>query len=653
MEVVKLKMDKKEENKTIIIAFPDDRKVKYDVGIRGIEIAGNISKSLEKKSIAIKVNGELKDLSDEINCDAKIEIVTIDSDDGLEIMRHTLTAQVLAKAIKNLYPKSKLAIGPTIENGFYYDILFESPISNDDLPKIEKEMKKIVSLGNNIKKIYMNKEEALKLFADKSETYKVDIIKESKQKENFQIYCQENTNFFDLCYGPHLPSLKLIGSFKLTKVAGAYWKGDSNNEMLQRIYGTAWKNQEDLDSHLNMIKEAEKRDHRLLGNVMNLYHFQEEAPGSVFWHPNGWTLFQTLLSYMRKKQNDAGYLEINTPDIMDRSLWEKSGHWEKFGENMFTTTTKEEKTYAIKPMNCPGGIQVFNKGIKSYRDLPFKISEFGKVHRYEPSGALHGLMRVRAFTQDDAHIFCTEDQLEEECKVVCNLITSIYKDFGFYDITVKYSDRPIKRVGSDSVWDQSEKALLSTIDSLGIPYKVNPGEGAFYGPKLEFVLRDAIGRDWQCGTVQIDLNLPERLGCNYINREGEKKIPVLIHRALFGSLERFIGILIEHYAGRLPLWLSPVNVAVLTINEKCDKYATDLYGKLLKEGITCKLDLRNEKIGYKIREHSSTKIPLIFVIGEKEVETNSIALRRLGSKDIETSTINEIINFIKNEKNKF
>ncbi len=653
MEMGKLEMNVQEEKKNIFITFLDGKKVKFNRGIKGIEIAASISKSLEKKSIAVKVNGEYKDLTDTINNDATIEILTIDSESGLEIMRHTLTAQVLAKAIKNLYPGSKLAIGPTIENGFYYDVLFEKPISNEDLPKIEKEMKKIALAGSKINKIFVNKEEALKLFFDKGESYKVDIIKESSQEDNFQIYYQENTDFFDLCYGPHLPNLKHIGSFKLTKVAGAYWKGDSNNEMLQRIYGTAWKTQEDLEHHINMLKEAEKRDHRLLGNSMNLFHFQEEAPGSVFWHPDGWKLFQTLLNYMRKKQNEAGYLEINTPDIMDRSLWEKSGHWEKFGENMFTTTTKEEKTYAIKPMNCPGGIQVFNQGIKSYRDLPVKISEFGKVHRYEPSGALHGLMRVRAFTQDDAHIFCTEDQLEEECQIVCNLIISIYKDFGFSDITIKYSDRPEKRVGSDSVWDQSEKALLSTINKLGIPYKVNPGEGAFYGPKLEFVLRDAIGRDWQCGTVQIDLNLPERLSCNYVNKEGEKVRPVLIHRALFGSLERFIGILIEHYAGRLPLWLSPVNLVIVTINNKFDEYATNLHNKFLKEGIASKIDLRNEKVGYKIREHSNTKIPLILVVGEKEVENNTVALRKLGSTDVESYSIEKIISLIKNEKNKF
>ncbi len=640
-------------NNNILITFPDGKKLKFSKGVNGLDLAKSVSKSLEKKAIAVKVNEKFKDLSDEIISDSDIEILTTDCKPGIEIMRHTIAAQVLAKAIKNLYPDSKLAIGPIIENGFYYDVFFKKPISKEDLPKIEIEMKKIISTGNKIKKIFVSKEEAIKLFNEKKENYKVDIIKEADQKEKFQIYCQDNTDFIDLCYGPHLPSLKNVGAFKLTKVAGAYWKGDSNNEMLQRIYGTAWKNEEELNSYLNLLEEAEKRDHRLIGKQMNFFHFQEEAPGSVFWHPDGWTLFQILINYMRKKQNQAGYEEINTPDVMDRSLWEKSGHWEKFGENMFTTTTKENKTYAIKPMNCPGGIQVFNQGIKSYRDLPLKISEFGKVHRYEPSGALHGLMRVRAFTQDDAHIFCTEDQLEAECINVCNLIIDIYKDFGFNDIKIKYSDRPKKRVGKDEVWDRSEKALISTIENLGIPYDVNPGEGAFYGPKLEFVLKDAIGRDWQCGTVQIDLNLPERLSCNYVDYNGERKIPVLVHRALFGSLERFIGILIEHYAGKLPLWLSPVNVAILTINNKFDDYAKFIQRELKNENISCRLDLRNEKIGYKIREHSSSKIPLIFVIGQKEAENNTISVRRLGSKEIESTTLQSILNKIKYEKNKF
>ncbi len=645
-------MSKNETNTNITLTFPDGNKKEFVKGITGIDLAKSISKSLEKKAIAIKADEKYLDLVDEIPSSAKIEIITVDTDIGLDIMRHTIAAQVLAKAIKKLFPDSKLAIGPTIENGFYYDVLFKKPISIEDLPKIEREMKSIISSGNSIKKILVSKKEAIKLFNEREEIYKVDIIKESNQKDNFQIYSQNNTEFIDLCYGPHLPSLKFIGAFKLTKVAGAYWKGNSKNEMLQRIYGTAWKNEEDLSNYLNILTEAEKRDHRLLGKTMNLFHFQEEAPGSVFWHPEGWTLFQTLINYMRKKQTEAGYLEINTPDIMDRSLWEKSGHWEKFGENMFTTTTKEEKTYAIKPMNCPGGIQVFNQGIKSYKDLPLKISEFGKVHRYEPSGALHGLMRVRAFTQDDAHIFCTEEQLETECETICNLITDIYKDFGFHDIVIKYSDRPENRVGDDEVWEKSEQALISTIKKIGVPYKINHGEGAFYGPKLEFVLRDAIGRDWQCGTVQIDLNLPKRLGCHYIDSNGEKKIPVLIHRALFGSLERFIGILIEHYAGKLPIWLSPIKVAVVTINNNCDNYAKDIKEKLLQEDISCKLDLRNEKIGYKIREHITNKVPLIFVIGEKEVSNKKIAVRKLGSNETEITTFESILGFIKNEKNK-
>ena len=639
------------ENKEVVsLSLPNGNKVKFSKGGNGLDLAKSISKSLEKNAIAIKVNDQYQDLIDEINCDASVEIITTDTNIGLEIMRHTIAAQVLAKAIKNLYPKAKLAIGPTIENGFYYDVLFDTPISVEDLPQIEEEMKKIISTGNKIKKKLVSKDEAIQLFSERQEIYKVNIIEESKQKDKYQIYCQDNTDFIDLCYGPHLPSLKKIGAFKLTKIAGAYWKGDSKNEMLQRVYGTAWKNKNDLDNYLNLLEEAEKRDHRLLGKQMNLFHFQEEAPGSVFWHPDGWTVFQTLIDYMRKRQSDAGYFEINTPDVMDISLWEKSGHWEKFGENMFTTTTKEEKTYAIKPMNCPGGIQIFNQGIKSYRDLPMKISEFGKVHRYEPSGALHGLMRVRAFTQDDAHIFCTQDQLEKECIKVCNLIIDIYKDFGFTKIVLKYSDRPKKRVGSDEVWGKSEKALLSTIEKLDLPYEINPGEGAFYGPKLEFILRDAIGRDWQCGTVQIDLNLPSRLSCNYVDSNGEKKVPVLIHRALFGSLERFIGILLEHYNGQLPLWLSPVNVAIATINSKCEEYAIDIQKRLLEENITCKLDLRNEKISYKIREHSNTKIPLIFVIGEKEVKEKAISVRRLGSREIRNSTLVSIINFIKNER---
>ena len=633
----------------IKITFPDGRKQDFKYGTTGYDIAKSISPSLLKKAIAIEIDGSEQDLCENISSDANISILTLNDNKGLSIMRHTLTAQVLAKALKNLYPNVKLAIGPVIENGFYYDFDLDKSITIQDLPLIEKEMKKIISSGNEIEKKYLSKEKAADLFKNKNETYKVDIIERSEQQGNFSTYYQKNTDFVDLCYGPHLPSLKHIGPFKLTKVAGAYWKGDSKNKMLQRIYGTAWKNQDDLKKYLNMLEEAEKRDHRALGKQLDLFHFQEEAPGAVFWHPKGWTIFQNLINYMRKKQEEAGYLEINTPEILDKSLWQKSGHLDKFGDNMFTTITEDKKEYAIKPMNCPGGVQVFRQGLRSYRELPYKIAEFGKVHRYEPSGALHGLMRVRAFTQDDAHIFCTEQQIEEECIKLCNLITNIYKDFGFDQIVIKYSDRPEKRVGSDIVWDKSEEALLNTIKSLNVPYEINSGEGAFYGPKLEFVLRDAIGRDWQCGTVQIDLNLPERLDCNFINSEGNKERPVMIHRALFGSLERFIGILIEHYSGNLPLWLCPVKAVIATVTEKCNDYAKNVFDLLNNNNIKTEIDLRNEKIGYKVREHSHSKIPIIIIIGEKEKSNNAVAIRKLGSKNVETFILEDFIKITKNQ----
>ena len=633
----------------IKITFPDGRKQDFKYGTTGYDIAKSISPSLLKKAIAIEIDGSEQDLCENISSDANISILTLNDNKGLSIMRHTLTAQVLAQALKNLYPNVKLAIGPVIENGFYYDFDLDKSITIQDLPMIEKEMKKIISSGNEIEKKYLSKEKVADLFRNKNETYKVDIIERSEQQGNFSTYYQKNTDFVDLCYGPHLPSLKHIGPFKLTKVAGAYWKGDSKNKMLQRIYGTAWKNQDDLKKYLNMLEEAEKRDHRALGKQLDLFHFQEEAPGAVFWHPKGWTIFQNLINYMRKKQDEAGYLEINTPDILDKSLWQRSGHLDKFGDNMFTTITEDKKEYAIKPMNCPGGVQVFRQGLRSYRELPYKIAEFGKVHRYEPSGALHGLMRVRAFTQDDAHIFCTEQQIEEECIKLCNLITNIYKDFGFDQIVIKYSDRPEKRVGSDIVWDKSEEALLNTIKSLNVPYEINSGEGAFYGPKLEFVLRDAIGRDWQCGTVQIDLNLPERLDCNFINSEGNKERPVMIHRALFGSLERFIGILIEHYSGNLPLWLCPVKAVIATVTEKCNDYAKNVFDLLNNNNIKTEIDLRNEKIGYKVREHSHSKIPIIIIIGEKEKSHNSVAVRNLGSKNVETYILEDFIKITKNQ----
>ena len=644
-ESLNLNMDKE----YIKITFPDGRKQDFKYGTTGYDIAKSISPSLLKKAIAIEIDGSEQDLCENISSDANISILTLNDNKGLSIMRHTLTAQVLAKALKNLYPNVKLAIGPIIENGFYYDFELDKSITIQDLPIIEQEMKKIISSGNEIEKKYLSKEKAADLFKNKNETYKVDIIERSEQQGNFSTYFQKNTDFVDLCYGPHLPSLKHIGPFKLTKVAGAYWKGDSKNKMLQRIYGTAWKNQDDLKKYLNMLEEAEKRDHRALGKQLDLFHFQEEAPGAVFWHPKGWTIFQNLINYMRKKQDEAGYLEINTPDILDKSLWQRSGHLDKFGDNMFTTITEDKKEYAIKPMNCPGGVQVFRQGLRSYRELPYKIAEFGKVHRYEPSGALHGLMRVRAFTQDDAHIFCTEQQIEEECIKLCNLITNIYKDFGFDQIVIKYSDRPEKRVGSDIVWDKSEEALLNTIKSLNVPYEINSGEGAFYGPKLEFVLRDAIGRDWQCGTVQIDLNLPERLDCNFINSEGNKERPVMIHRALFGSLERFIGILIEHYSGNLPLWLCPVKAVIATVTEKCNDYAKNVFDLLNNNNIKTEIDLRNEKIGYKVREHSHSKIPIIIIIGEKEKSSNAVAIRKLGSKNVETFILEDFIKITKNQ----
>ena len=636
-------------NNIITITFPDGNIKEYDKGITGYQIAESIAKSLAKMAIAISVDGVQKDLSDIIDSDSAISIITMDNEEGLEIMRHTLTAQVLAKAVKNLYPLAKLAIGPTIDNGFYYDIFFEKQISSEDLPKIEKEMNNIIRNGSVINKTIHSREDAIKLFADRNESYKLDIINKSEQEDNFQIYSQGESGFIDLCYGPHLPNLKHIGAFKLTKLAGAYWRGDSNNEMLQRIYGTAWKNKNDLDQHLEMLKEAEKRDHRKLGREMDLFHFQEESPGSVFWHTKGWLLFQTLINYMKKRQDAAGYLEINTPDIMDRSLWEKSGHWEKFGDSMFTTEAKEDRIYALKPMSCPGAVQVYKQGIKSYRDLPLRLSEFGKVHRYEPSGALHGLMRVRGFTQDDAHIFCTENQITEECKTVCNLILSIYKDFGFEDIHIKFSDRPEKRVGSDAIWDKSEEALKIAIEATGLSYTHNPGEGAFYGPKIEFVLRDAIGRDWQCGTLQVDLNLPDRLSANFIAEDGQKYPPVMLHRALFGSIERFIGILIENYSGRLPLWLAPTQIVITTITSDSNTYAEEVFNLFKEKNIRTEIDIRNEKIGYKIREHSAAKIPVLIIIGKQETEQRKLSVRRLGSNDTETFDLETIINSLAKE----
>ena len=561
----------------------------------------------------------------------------------LELIRHD-AAHVMAMSVQELYPETKVTIGPVIENGFFYDFSREVPFTNKDLIKIEKKMKEIVNRNIPVTFKVVSREEAIDIFTKIGENYKVEIIDSIPKDEEIKIYY--HGEWFDLCRGPHLSSSGEIGkAFKLTKVAGAYWRGDSNNEMLQRIYGTAWETQEELDSYLLRLEEAEKRDHRKLGKELDLFHFQEEAPGAVFWHPKGWTLFQNLINYMRKRQDDAGYHEINTPDIMDKSLWELSGHLEKFGDNMFTTEAKEDRVYALKPMNCPGCVQVYKWGMKSYRDLPLRVSEFGKVHRYEPSGALHGLMRVRAFTQDDAHIFCTEEQVTEESKIVCDLILSIYKDFGFEKISIKFSDRPEKRVGSDEIWDKSELALKKAVEATGLDYTYNPGEGAFYGPKLEFILRDAIGRDWQCGTLQVDLNMPERLGGTFIGEDGQKHHPVMLHRALFGSLERFTGILLEHYAGNLPLWLAPVQAVVAPITSEIDPYAKEIFDELKLNGVRVNLDTRNEKINYKIRDNSLQKIPYMLIVGKQEQENKSISIRQFGSKDQEIIKFDNLTDF--------
>ena len=631
----------------IIITFPDGNKKEVDKGINGLELASQISKSLAKESVAIKINNEIKDISLPINSDASVAILKRDSEEALELIRHDC-AHVMAEAVQELFPGTQVTIGPAIENGFYYDFARDEPFTVADLPKIEKKMHDIIQRNKNFIREVWSKEESIKHFKDKGENYKVELINDLPDNEEISIYKQGD--WLDLCRGPHMVSTKQIGkAFKLMKVAGAYWRGDSSNTMLTRIYGTAWATEKDLEQHLLQIEEAEKRDHRKLGREMDLFHFQEEAPGAVFWHPKGWTLFQSLINYMRNRQDKAGYVETNTPDMMDKSLWETSGHWDKFSDMMFRTEAKDDKIYAIKPMNCPGAVEIFKQGLKSYRDLPFLLSEFGKVHRYEPSGALHGLMRVRAFTQDDAHIFCTEDQITQESKTVCDLILSIYKDFGFDNVRIKFSDRPEKRVGDDAIWDKAEAALMQAMEATGLEYTLNPGEGAFYGPKLEFVLRDAIGRDWQCGTLQVDLNLPGRLGATYIGEDGNKKIPVMLHRALFGSLERFTGILIEHYAGHLPFWLSPLQAVVATITSDTDEYAYEVQKALISKGIRAEIDTRNEKIGYKIREHSNSKVPAIIAVGKKEAQDKTVSVRRIGSSETKTFKLEDIVTSLSKE----
>ncbi len=623
------------------IKLPDGKELRFKNKVSGLEIAEKISKSLFKQALIMSVNGELKDLSFVIQKDSSVKIITSKDNEGLDAIRHD-TTHIMAMAVQELFPGTKIAIGPAITDGFYYDFSRKEPFTPQDLEKIEKKMKEIVEKDEPTRREVWERKKAKEHYKKIGEKYKVELVDSIPEDQEVSVYY--HGKWYDLCRGPHLTSSGKIGKyFKLTKVSGAYWRGDSNNEMLQRIYGTAWPSQKDLDQYLKRIEEAEKRDHRKLGKEMDLFHFREESPGSVFWHNKGWSLFQKLVSYMRAKQDQAGYKEINTPEILDRTLWEKSGHWDKFGNNMYTSTTPDEKVFAIKPMNCPGCIQVYNQGLKSYRDLPLKMSEFGKVHRYEPSGALHGLLRVRAFTQDDAHIFCTEDQITEECLSVTNLILEIYKDLGFENVILKYSDRPDVRVGEDKIWDKSEAALLEAIKASKLEYSVNKGEGAFYGPKIEFVLRDAIGRDWQCGTLQVDLNLPDRLGATYVDKGGSKKIPVMLHRALFGSLERFIGILIEHYSGKLPFWISPIQTMIIPISEEFDNYAKLVNMKINKSGINSEVDLKNHNLNYKIREHSLTKIPILLICGKKEVDSDSVTIRRLDSNKQENMELNKFI----------
>jgi threonyl-tRNA synthetase len=622
-----------------VITLPDGSQKQFDHPLTVAQVAASIGPGLAKAALAGKFNGKLVDTSALIDRDGTLSIVTDRDAEGLEIIRHS-TAHLLANAVQELYPDAQVTIGPVIENGFYYDFAYKRPFSTDDLAAIEKRMAEISAKDLSVHRRVLPRDEAIEHFKKIGEHYKAEIISAIPSGESISLYGQGNWE--DLCRGPHVPSTGKLKAFKLTKVAGAYWRGDSRNEMLQRIYGTAWANEKQLKEYLTQQEEAEKRDHRRIGKELDLFHLQEEAPGAVFWHPKGWALFQQLIGYMRERQTAAGYREINTPEIMDRELWVKSGHIETFGENMYMTQTPDERTFAIKPMNCPGHIQVFNQGLRSYRELPLRLAEFGKVHRYEPSGALHGLMRVRAFTQDDAHIFCTPDQITAESVAVTQLILSIYRDFGFEDVRIKFSDRPARRVGSEEIWDKAESALRQACDAAGIETTLNPGEGAFYGPKLEFVLRDAIGRDWQCGTLQVDFNLPGRLGAAYVAEDSQKHTPVMLHRAMFGSLERFTGILIEHHAGKLPTWLAPVQCVVMGITNAQDKYCLEVTENLKNQGLRVETDLRYEKVGFKIREHTIKRVPFLLVAGDREVEAHTLAVRTRGGKDLGSLQLDEL-----------
>jgi threonyl-tRNA synthetase len=621
------------------ITLPDGSQKHFDHAVTVAQIASSIGAGLAKAALAGRVDGVLVDTSSLVDHDATVSIVTDRDPDGLEVIRHS-TAHLLANAVQELYPDAQVTIGPVIEDGFYYDFAYKRPFSTEDLAVIEKRMAEISAKDLPVHRRLMPRDAAIQHFKSIGEHYKAEIIAAIPSNEPISLYGQGDWE--DLCRGPHVPSTGKLKAFKLLKVAGAYWRGDSRNEMLQRIYGTAWINEKQLKDYLTRLDEAEKRDHRKIGKELDLFHLQEEAPGAVFWHPKGWALFQQLIAYMRERQSEGGYLEVNTPEIMDRELWVKSGHIETFGDNMFMTQTPDERMFAIKPMNCPGHIQIFKQGLRSYRELPLRLAEFGKVHRYEPSGALHGLMRVRAFTQDDAHIFCTPDQLTAEAVKVTELILSIYRDFGFDDVRIKFSDRPTKRVGSDEIWDKAESALREASGAAGIETTLNPGEGAFYGPKLEFVLRDAIGRDWQCGTLQVDFNLPARLGATYISDDSQKHAPVMLHRAMFGSIERFTGILLEHHAGKLPTWLSPVQAVVMGITNKQDRYCLEVSENLKKQGLRVETDLRYEKVSFKIREHTIKRVPFLLVVGDREVEAHTLAVRTRAGKDLGSLDLQEL-----------
>ncbi len=618
-----------ENKQTINITLPDGAKKEFSAGISIMDIASSIGSGLAKSTIAGEVNGQLVDACDPVLEDANIRIITSRDIEGLEIIRHSC-AHLVGHAVKQLYPTAKMVIGPVIDNGFYYDIAYDRAFTPEDLAAIEERMKALIATKYDVIKKVTPRDQVIETFKSRDEDYKLQLVDDMPDETAMGLYHHEE--YIDMCRGPHVPNTRFLEHVKLTKVSGAYWRGDSKNEQLQRIYGTAWANKKDLRAYLNMLEEAEKRDHRRLGKELDLFHFHEDAVGAVFWHPKGWTLFQQLIEYMRRRQQQAGYTEVNTPDIMDRQLWEQSGHWQNYHDHMYTTDTPDEKTLALKPMNCPGSVLTYNHGLKSYRDLPIRMAEFGKVHRYELSGALHGLLRVRHFTQDDAHIYCTEEQMLDECTQVIRLVLDIYEQLGFSDVSIKLSTRPESRMGSDETWDKLEAALFDSLKALELDYRLNPGEGAFYGPKLEFVLRDAIGRDWQCGTLQVDMNLPARFSLEYVDDKGERQTPVMLHRALFGSLERFIGILIEHYTGKFPAWLSPVQVAVLTISEAFNDYAIRLGHVFEAAGLRVETDISKEKIGYKIRQKTLGKIPYMVIVGANEVETNQVTVRLLNGE---------------------